>query len=44
VSQSTGTPGPAFLQQRLSELEKLIQSQKEAARGHYQKRFLLDYL
>ena len=44
TSQSVGTPGPAFLQQRLGELEKIIQQQKEAARGHYQKRFLLSYL
>ena len=44
TSQSVGTLGPAFLQQRLSELEKIIQQQKEAARGYYQKRFLIDYL
>lgn len=44
TSQSVGTMGPAFLQQRLSELEKVIQKQLEAARGHYQKRFLIDYL
>jgi len=44
TSQSVGTPGPAFLAQRLGELEKIIQQQKEAARGHYQKRFLIDYL
>lgn len=44
TSQSTGTMGPAFLQQRLGELEKIIASQKEAARGYYQKRFLIDYL
>jgi hypothetical protein len=44
TSQSVGTPGPAFLQQRLGELEKIIQQQKEAARGHYQKKFLIDYL
>jgi hypothetical protein len=44
TSQSVGTMGPAFLQQRLSELEKIVQSQKEAARGYYQKRFLIDYL
>lgn len=44
TSQSVGTPGPAFLAQRLGELEKIIQQQKEAARGHYQKRFLLSYL
>lgn len=44
TSQSVGTPGPAFLAQRLSELEKQIQKQMEAARGYYQKRFLIDYL
>lgn len=44
TGQSVGTPGPAFLQQRLSELEKIIEKQMEAARGYYQKRFLLDYL
>lgn len=44
TSQSTSTPGPAFLQQRMSELEKIITSQKEAAKGYYQKRFLIDYL
>lgn len=44
TSQSVGTLGPAFLQQRLSELEKTIQKQMEAARGYYQKRFLIDYL
>lgn len=44
TSQSTGTMGPAFLNQRLSELEKIIASQKESARGYYQKRFLIDYL
>lgn len=44
TSQSVGTAGPAFLQQRLSELEKIVQRQKEAARGYYQKRFLLSYL
>lgn len=44
VGQSVGTQGPAFLQQRLGELEKIIQKQMEAARGYYQKRFLIDYL
>ena len=44
VSQSTGNAGPAFLQGRLGELEKVIQNQKEAARGYYQRRFLIDYL
>ena len=44
TSQSVGTLGPAFLNQRLSELEKIIAQQKEAARSHYLKRFLIDYL
>jgi len=43
-SQSVSTPGPLFLQQRLAELEKMIQSEMEAAKGYYQKRFLVDYL
>jgi hypothetical protein len=44
TSQSVGTLGPAFLRNRLDDLEKIVQSQKEAARGYYQKRFLIDYL
>ena len=44
TSQSVGTLGPAFLQNRLADLEKLIQQQYEAAKGYYQKRFLIDYL
>ena len=44
TSQSVGTLGPAFLQNRLADLEKIITQQKEAARGYYQKRFLIDYL
>jgi hypothetical protein len=42
TSQSVSTPGPLFLQNRLADLEKLIQSEMEAAKGHYQKRFLVD--
>lgn len=44
TSQSVGTLGPAFLQNRLADLEKIIQQQMEAAKGYYQKRFLIDYL
>lgn len=44
TSQSVGTLGPAFLNQRLSELEKIINQQKESARGYYEKRFLIDYV
>lgn len=42
TSQSVGTLGPAYLQQRLGELEKIIAQQKDAMRGYYQKRFLID--
>ncbi len=44
TSQSVGTLGTAFFAQRLSELEKIVTQQKEAAKGHYQKRFLIDWL
>jgi len=44
TSQSVGTLGPAFFQNRMGELEKIIQQQKEAAKTQYQKRFLIDYL
>jgi hypothetical protein len=44
TSQSVGTLGPNFLATRLADLEKIIQSQTEAAKGYYQKRFLIDYL
>ena len=44
TSQSVGTLGPAFLQNRLADLEKIIATQKEAMRTYYQKRFLVDYL
>jgi hypothetical protein len=44
VSQSTSTPGPAFLQNRLQDLKGLIDQQYDAAKGYYQRRFLVDYL
>jgi hypothetical protein len=44
VSQSVGTLGPGFLQNRLKDLQGIIQQQMEAAKGYYQKRFLIDYL
>lgn len=44
TSQSVGTLGPSFLQNRLSELKALIDQQMDAAKGYYQKRFLIDYL
>ena len=44
TGQSVSTLGPAFLQNRLADLEKIIQGQMEAARGYYLKRFLVDYI
>lgn len=43
VNQSTGTLGPAFLKQRMDELEKIQERQWEAAKTYYQKRFILDF-
>lgn len=44
VSQSVSTLGPGFLQNRMAELERIIEKQWDAARGYYQKRFLLDFM
>lgn len=44
VSQSTGNPGPAFFNQRMQELDKQIQAEMDAAKGYYQRRFLLSYI
>lgn len=44
TSQSTSTLGPGFLQNRLKDLQGLIDKGMEAAKGYYQKRFLIDYL
>ena len=44
TSQSTGTLGPGFLQNRLGDLEKQITAQMEAVKGYYQKRFLTEFL
>lgn len=44
VSQSTSTPGPAFLAQRLNELEKIKNDLMDAAKGYYQRKFLIDYI
>ena len=43
VSQSTSTPGPAFLAQRLGELEKIKNDLMDAAKGYYQRKFLIDH-
>jgi hypothetical protein len=44
TSQSTSTLGPGFLQNRLKDLQAMIDKQMDAARGYYQKRFLVDFL
>jgi hypothetical protein len=44
TSQSVSTPGPLFLQNRLNDLQKMIQTEMEAAKGYYQRRFLVDAL
>lgn len=43
VSQSVGTPGPQFLAGRLKDLESIIQQQKDAIKGYYQKRWNIDF-
>lgn len=44
TSQSTSTLGPAFLQNRLKDLQALVTAQMESAKGYYQKRFLIDFI
>ena len=43
VSQSNSTLGPAFFRQRIEELERIKQTQMDAAKGYYQRRFLVDF-
>lgn len=43
TSQSTGTLGPAFLNQRLGELEKIMEKEMDAVKGYYQKKFQVDF-
>jgi hypothetical protein len=44
TSQSVSTLGPGYLQQRLTQLQGMIQTEMESAKGYYQKRFLVDAL
>lgn len=44
TSQSTSTLGPGFLANRLKDLQTLANQQMEAAKGYYQKRFLVDFI
>jgi len=43
TSQSVGTLGPGYLKQRMDELEKLKEQQMDAAKGYYQRKFLIDW-
>jgi hypothetical protein len=43
VSQSVGTPGPQFLSQRIRDLEGIIEKQKVAIKGYYQRPFQIDF-
>lgn len=43
VSQSVGTPGPQFLAARIKDLNDIIQVQKDAIKGYYQKRWNIDF-
>lgn len=43
VSQSVGTPGPQFLVHRIKDLGDIIEKQKIAIKGYYQRTFQLDY-
>src|SRR5581483_5429395 len=41
VSQGTSTMGPAYLRQRMDELGKIRYEQLDAAKGYYQRKFLI---
>ena len=43
VAQSTSTLGPAFFRQRIDELERQRDQLMDAAKGYYQRKFLVDY-
>lgn len=43
VSQSVGTPGPQFLAQRIKDLDDIIEKQKVAIKGYYQRSFQIDF-
>lgn len=42
TSQSVSTPGPAFLTQRIKDLEGIIEKQTDVVKGYYQRKLLLD--
>ena len=43
VSQSVGTPGPNFLSNRIKDLGDIIEKQKVAIKGYYQRAFQIDF-
>lgn len=44
TSQSTSNPGPKYLNDRLEQLQTLRETQYDAVKGYYQRKFLVDYL
>ncbi|MBR9691273.1 hypothetical protein GOV06_00645 [Candidatus Woesearchaeota archaeon] len=42
VSQSVGTAGPQFLVNRIKDLETIIEKQKDAIKGYYQRKYQID--
>jgi hypothetical protein len=43
VSQSVGTPGPQFLANRIKDLGDIIEKQKDAIKGYYQRKYQIDF-
>lgn len=43
VSQSVGTAGPQFLINRIKDLETIINNQKDAIKGYYQRKYQIDF-
>lgn len=43
VSQSVGTPGPNFLTNRIKDLNEIIEKQKTAIKGYYQRAYQIDF-
>jgi len=43
VSQSVGTPGPNFLANRIKDLNDIIEKQKMAIKGYYQRTWNIDF-
>ena len=44
VSQSVGTPGPQFLANRINDLKDEYEKKLDAAKGYFQRKFVIDYI